>query len=74
MTCEGSKVKRGKTRISFIPGCDRSKSSKSLSSSCHFLSVVSRKKKVIMSITEEEREGQGSNEPTWIRYVDFSNV
>ena len=31
-------------------------------------------KKVIMSIAEEEREGQGSNEPTWIRYVDFSNV
>ena len=27
-----------------------------------------------MSIEEEEREGQGSNEPAWIRYVDFSNV
>ena len=27
-----------------------------------------------MSIAEEEREGQGSNEPAWIRYVDFSNV
>ena len=39
-----------------------------------FSSVVSREKKVIMSIAEEEREGQGSNEPTWIRYVDFSNV
>ena len=31
-------------------------------------------KKVIMSIAEEEREGQGSNEPPWIHYVDFSNV
>ena len=39
-----------------------------------FFSVVSREKKVIMSIAEEEREGQGSNERTWIRYVDFSIV
>ena len=32
------------------------------------------KKKKIMSIAEEEREGEGSNEPTLIRYVDFSIV
>ena len=39
-----------------------------------FSSVVSREKKINMSIAEEEREGQRSNEPTWIRYVDFSSV
>ena len=27
-----------------------------------------------MLIAEEDREGQGPNEPTWICYVDFSNV
>ena len=27
-----------------------------------------------MSIAEEEREGQGSNEPTWNRYVDFPSA
>ena len=27
-----------------------------------------------MSFAEEEREGEGSNEPTLIRYVDFSIV
>ena len=39
-----------------------------------FSSVVSREKKIIMPIAEEEREGQRSDEPTWIRYVDFSSV
>ena len=38
-----------------------------------FSSVVSSEKK-IMSIAGEEREGVGSNEPTLIRYVDFSIV
>ena len=27
-----------------------------------------------MLIAEEEREDQGSNEPTWIHLVDFSDV
>ena len=31
-------------------------------------------KKIMMSIAGEEREGQGFNEPTWIRYADFSSV
>ena len=38
-----------------------------------FSSVVSSEKK-IMSFAEEEREGEGSNEPKLIRYVDFSIV
>ena len=35
--------------------------------------VFSRGKK-IMLIAEEEREGEGSNEPTLVRYVDVSIV
>ena len=50
------------TTISFIPRSDRSKIEKSFFVVA-FSSLVSREKK-IMSITEEEREGKGSNEPT----------
>ena len=39
-----------------------------------FSLVVSGEKKNIKSIAAEEREGQGSNEPMWIRYMDFSKV
>ena len=74
MTCQGSKVKTRQDHDFFQTTMGQIKKFKKSFCIVAFSSVVSHEKKVIMSIAEEEREVQGSHEPTWIRYVDFSNV
>jgi len=74
MTCQGSKVKTRQDHDFFHTTMWQIQKFEKFFFVVAFSSVVSFKWKKIMSIAEEEREGVGSNEPTLIRYVDFSIV
>ena len=73
MTCQGWKVKTRQDHDFFHTTMWQIQKFEKFFFVVAFSSVVSSEKK-IMSIAEEEREGEGSNEPTLIRYVDFSIV
>ena len=75
MTCQSSKVNTRQDRHFFHTTMWQiQKFEKSFFIVLAFSLVVSGEKKNIKSIAAEEREGQGSNEPMWIRYMDFSKV
>ena len=64
MTCQGSKVKTRQDHDFFQITMQQIQKFEMSFFVVALLSVVPREQKIIMSIAEEEREGQGSNEPT----------